>query len=296
MSPSLRIEKCPAAFARTLAAQGTVAIRWLGQAGFFIHWNGLDLMIDPYLSDSLARKYKGTQLPHLRGMAIPIQPQAVRNLDWVLCTHRHSDHMDPDTLAALAQANPGCRFVVPRAEREQALAIGVPPERTFLVNADEELKLSETASLKVVASAHEQLRVNSQGEHHYLGYILSLGGIRLYHSGDCVPYDRLADDLRVRPIDVALLPINGRSAYLSSRGVPGNFSFDEAVALCRAAQIPILIGHHWGMFEFNTADLDEVRAKIANQGPWVSFYLPTIEEAYLLSKPAAFFSGQENTA
>ncbi len=284
MSPSLQIEKCPAAFARSQASQGTVALRWLGQAGFFIHWNGLDLMIDPYLSDSLARKYKGTEFPHLRSMEIPIRPQTVRNLDWVLCTHRHSDHMDPDTLSAMAQANPGCRFVVPRAEREQALAIGLTPAHTFFVNAGEELQLVEKVSLKVMASAHEQISLNPQGEHHYLGYILSFDGISFYHSGDCIPYAHLAEDLLAQQIDVALLPINGRSAYLSSRGILGNFSFDEAVALCCAAQIQFLICHHWGMFEFNTIDPDAVRSQIASQVRGVACYLPAVTEALLVAR------------
>ncbi len=284
MSSPLLIEKCPAEQARTQLAQGIVALRWLGQAGFFFQWNGLNLMIDPYLSDSLARKYKGTPLPHLRCMPIPIQPQTVRNLDWVLCTHRHSDHMDPDTLSALSQANPGCRFVVPGAEREQALAIGLPPARTFFVNAGEELQLAEKVSLMVMASAHEQIRFNPQGEHHYLGYILSFGGISFYHSGDCIPYAHLAEALLARQIDVALLPINGRSAYLSGRGILGNFTFDEAVALCRAAQIQFLICHHWGMFEFNTIDPNVVSSRIANQARGVTCYLPAVAEALLFAR------------
>jgi L-ascorbate metabolism protein UlaG (beta-lactamase superfamily) len=284
VSSPLLIEKCPAEQARTQLAQGTVALRWLGQAGFFFHWNGLDLMIDPYLTDSLARKYKGTEFPHLRSMAVPIQPQEVRNLDWVLCTHRHSDHMDPDTLAALAQANPDCRCVVPRAVREQALAIGLLPARTFFVNAGEELRLAENVSLKVMASAHEQLKVNSQGEHYYLGYILSFEGISFYHSGDCIPNAHLAEDLHAEKIDVALLPINGRNAHLSSRGILGNFSFDEAVALCRAAQIQFLISHHWGMFEFNTIDPDAVRSQIANQARGVTCHLPAVAEALLFAR------------
>jgi L-ascorbate metabolism protein UlaG (beta-lactamase superfamily) len=217
-------------------------------------------------------------------MAAPIQPQEVRCLDWVLCTHRHSDHMDPDTLPVLARVNPACRFVVPRAEQEHALAIGLPPSRTEFVNAGEELKLSEGTSLEVVASAHEQLQVNAQGEQHYLGYILFLNGIRLYHSGDCVSYDGLADYLRVRQVDVALLPINGRSEFLTSRGVPGNFSFEEAVALCRAARIPVLVGHHWGMFDFNTPDPEEVRRKMRDQDASVACYLPDIDEAFFFTK------------
>ena len=39
-------------------------ISWLGQAGFLIRWREFRLVIDPYLSDSLATKYRGTRFPH----------------------------------------------------------------------------------------------------------------------------------------------------------------------------------------------------------------------------------------
>jgi len=55
-------------------------------------------LIDPYLSDFLAEKYQGAEFPHLRMMQAPIEPSRLADLDWVFCTHRHSDHMDPGTL------------------------------------------------------------------------------------------------------------------------------------------------------------------------------------------------------
>lgn len=36
-----------------------VSVWWLGQAGFCLRWRGLRIAVDPYLSDSLARKYAG---------------------------------------------------------------------------------------------------------------------------------------------------------------------------------------------------------------------------------------------
>jgi L-ascorbate metabolism protein UlaG (beta-lactamase superfamily) len=269
-----------------MAEKGSLVLDWLGQAGFFLHYRGLNIIIDPYLSDSLADKYKGKEFPHVRMMPSPIQPQDVRQLDWVLCTHRHSDHMDPGTLPVLADVNPRCRFIVPRAEQEHALAIGLTVSRTEFVNAGETLNLRENVWLEVLPSAHEQFKVNAGGMHYYLGYILGFDDIRLYHSGDCVPYDGLAEHLQARQVDVALLPINGRSEHLRRQGVLGNFTFEEAVELCQAARIPAMVGHHWGMFDFNTCDPEIVRRQIRTQNKGVACYLPSTSLSLVCTKPS----------
>ena len=92
-----------------------VSLYWLGQAGFLIRAGGRTLLIDPYLSDSLAEKYRGTRFPHERMMPPPIAIGELPPVDCVLVTHQHTDHMDPQTLAPIAKAFPACRFIVPRA-------------------------------------------------------------------------------------------------------------------------------------------------------------------------------------
>ncbi len=49
-----------------------VSIYWLGQAGFVIATNRRRIVIDPYLSDSLGRKYRGKRFAHERLMPAPI--------------------------------------------------------------------------------------------------------------------------------------------------------------------------------------------------------------------------------
>ena len=62
-----------------------------------------------------------------------------------------------------------------------------------------------------------------------------VGPFTLFHSGDAVPYEGMDVELRRlaggRPIDVALLPINGRRP---ERRVPGNFWGDEAATFAHA--------------------------------------------------------------
>jgi len=271
------------ALARPLAEPSTVALHWLGQAGFALRWNGRLFIIDPYLSDSLARKYKGKEFPHTRMMPPPVPPDALRGVDAVLCTHRHGDHMDPGTLPALARASPACRVLVPRAELKHAMGLGIGKDRLEGLAAEESVRLPGGAEVEALPSAHEALAVDERGDHLHLGYVLTLGAIRLYHSGDCVPYVGLEAALRKRPIDIALLPINGRSAYLSERGVVGNFTLEEAAGLCRGAGIPLLMCHHFGMFAFNTVDREDALRRISALD--MQCVLPEIDKVYLLPAP-----------
>lgn len=242
-----------------------VDVYWLGQSGFVLRSARTCVVIDPYLSDSLAAKHRGRHYPHRRMAPPPIAPDALVGVDFVFCTHRHSDHMDPDTLPVLAAVNPRCRFVAPRAESARAIEIGVPVSRLTTIEAGERI---ETATLEAfaIAAAHETLEVDCAGAHRFLGYVIGLGGVRLYHSGDCVPYDGLAEAVaRLKP-DIALLPINGRDAERRSHGIPGNFHADEAARLCREAGVPLMIGHHFGLFDFNTVDPEDAETALRGVG------------------------------
>jgi len=263
-----------------------ICLQWLGQGGFLVETAGVRLMIDPYLSDSLAVKYAGKEFPHTRMMPSPIEPGAVRDVDFVLCSHRHTDHMDPDTLLPIQANCPDCRFVIPRSERAHAEGIGLEPERLICMNAGEKVELG-SVTVAAVPAAHEEVELNGRGEYRHLGYVLMFGDLRLYHSGDCVPMSGLAETLEYMAIDVALLPINGRDEYRTSRGIAGNFTFDEAVALCRQARIPTMIAHHWGVFDFNTVEPGVLRKAIEATEPPPDVILPQVGSALAILPGAA---------
>lgn len=246
------------------AGAGEVLLYWLGQAGFLLDYAGYRVLVDPYLSDSLAHKYRGTAFPHTRMMAPPIVPGELARLDLVLCTHRHTDHMDPDTLQALAARFPDLRFVVPAASLDEARKrCGVADARLIAVNAGDCVAPLPGLTVQPLPSAHETLNPDAQGRHEWLGYVIDISGVRLYHSGDCIPYTGLPQGVATLAPQLALLPVNGRDAQRSGNGVPGNFTLDEALALCHGAGIPAMVAHHYGMFDFNSvpAELIDARAE-----------------------------------
>jgi L-ascorbate metabolism protein UlaG (beta-lactamase superfamily) len=232
--------------------EAVLSFYWLGQAGFVLSTVNWQLMIDPYLSDSLARKYAGKPLPHLRLMKPPLRLDEVSRLDFVLCTHRHGDHMDPDTIRYFADKHSECRFVVPAPEQDYALSLGIAPERLIGAVAEEQIILAADLKVRPLPAAHEEFKRDALGRHHYVGFLLSAANHSIYHSGDSIPFDGLAKRLHELGCEVALLPVNGRDDFRKSQGIPGNFSLQEAIQLCTEAEIKSMIAHHYGMFEFNT--------------------------------------------
>ena len=223
---------------------------WLGQSGFLVQWQGHHLLIDPYLSDSLTRKYAGTSKPHVRMTERVITPEQLDFVDVVTSSHNHTDHLDGETLIPLWKANPGLKVIVPRANLSFAAdRLQVPPERLTPIRADGEAIRMDPFTFHAIPAAHEALEQDENGDHRFIGLVIHFGKWTVYHSGDCVHYDGLVDRLRNWKIDLALLPINGCDPR---RGVAGNFNGEEAAALTKEIGAGLIIPCHYEMFEFNT--------------------------------------------
>ena len=238
---------------------------WLGQAGFLVASSETRVLVDPYLSDSLERRFGLAPLSHRRMMAAPILAGDLRDIDVVLVTHDHGDHLDPDTLLPISRNNPDCRFVVPGSAMEAALAAGLPPSQLLPIEAFQGIDVG-ALRVSAIPSAHEELAIDAHGRALFLGYIFQIEGIRIYHSGDCAPYRGLLDNLAGFRIDVALLPVNGRDAKRRSQGILGNFDLAEALGIAEHAEAAFSLGHHFGLFDFNTIDEGVAREFLRRNG------------------------------
>jgi L-ascorbate metabolism protein UlaG (beta-lactamase superfamily) len=228
---------------------------WLGQSGYLLQWHKRHLLIDPYLSDSLTKKYANKNKPHVRMTERVIAPERLDFVDVVTSSHNHTDHLDGETLIPLLQANPTLTVLVSRANINFAAErLKVSSDRLTPISVNDTPLIINSISFTAIPSAHEILEKDEHGEQRFIGFVINIGKWSLYHSGDCVPYDGLAQRLIQMNIDIALLPINGRDP---SRGVAGNFNGKEAVSLAKEIGAGLLIPCHYEMFEFNTVPPDE---------------------------------------
>lgn len=259
---------------------------WLGQAGFLFKTRTLRVAIDPYLSDSLANKYRGKEFPHLRMMDIPIRSEELEDLDVVLCSHGHTDHMDKETLLPLYRKGKGPLLIAPRSELPRLLEMGLPPQRLIGLSEYETFTLNNELSIEALPAAHETRMYDQWGNSKALGYLLEFGPLSFFHSGDSLPIDELRNHLSAKNIDVCLLPVNGRKPSLSEKGILGNFSIGEAGTFAHAINASFLIPHHFGMFDFNTVQPEEIERELEALD-WrvgTTYAIPQINTIYTFTK------------
>lgn len=224
---------------------------WLGQSGFLLQWQGHHLLFDPYLSDSLTRKYADTDKPHTRMSELAVDPARLDFVDVVTSSHNHTDHLDADTLRPLLKANPDIRMVIPEANRA-FVADRLGCSLDFPVGMNDGMNCEVGAfRFHGIPAAHNELDRDERGRCRYMGYVVEFGGYAVYHSGDTLWFAGLEALLRPYSLDVALLPINGNKP---ERRVAGNLSADEAARLGAAIGADCVIPHHYHMFLFNTEE------------------------------------------
>lgn len=243
---------------RVARAPGQLSVWWLGQSGFLLGHEGEFLLFDPYLSDSLTRKYAATDKPHVRMTARVVDPARLDFVRVVTTSHNHTDHLDAETLRPLLTAAPAATLVGAAANRGFiAERLGAAVQGRLVTLVDGGRATVGPFSLTAVPAAHEELRPE------FAGFVVEVGPFRIYHSGDTVLYPGIVDRLRPFAVDLALLPINGRAP---ERRVAGNLDGPEAAQLAHDIGARWVVPCHYEMFAFNTASPDAFVAACSRVG------------------------------
>ncbi len=226
---------------------------WLGQSGYLLQWNGKRILIDPYLSDSLTKKYLTTDKPHTRISELVLKPELLKNISVVTSSHNHTDHLDAETLVPVLQNNPSIKFIIPEANRN-FVSERIKCENDFPIGLNDGKSVTiDGFTFNGIPAKHNEIDRDENGNCRYMGYVIEFGQYKIYHSGDTLWFDEMVDLLKPFNVDVALLPINGNKP---ERKVAGNLDCKEAAALGKAINAKVVIPCHYDMFEFNTADVN----------------------------------------
>jgi len=252
----------------TLVTPGSLAIFWLGQAGFvFKSPGGIVLYIDPYLSNSVARL-----LPHVgygfkRIMPPPIESEDVQ-ANLVAVTHLHEDHYDQDAIPILGRDT---RIHFVGAPDCQAMLARDDPAGEFTILQRGESFSMGDMTLTAVYADHGEAAPLAQG------YLLTVGAIKVWQTGDTAFRPERWQDLFQLGIDVLLPPING--AF-------GNLNAAEAAQLAHAAGVKVVIPCHYWMFAEHHGDPAEFMDACQQYAPGVKAHLMAQGELFVYHKGA----------
>ena len=142
-----------------------------------------------------------------------------------------------------SQASKNAKVVLPKSAAAQAHAAGIPFDRMTTTDADlriEYFKDNLYGRIYAVPSAHPHLDWTADAGYPYLGYLIRFGRWTIYHAGDGVLYDGLAERLRPFNVSVALLPVGGK-----------NFSVSDAAQLASDIGAAWVVPMHYGTFAPN---------------------------------------------
>jgi len=163
-------------------AVGSAGVYWFEQSSFALKDSaGTIVFVDPYS-------------PHDRPAAyIHAEPpidESQWQVDVVLLTHDHGDHTHPETLARIHAASPHARYVGPSAAIDHILSeTQIGADRCTRVTAGDHYHVPGTGVVQV-DSVFAKLPAGDPGANiappdtEHLGFVVGLGGVRVYVTGD----------------------------------------------------------------------------------------------------------------
>jgi L-ascorbate metabolism protein UlaG (beta-lactamase superfamily) len=196
-----------------------IQITWLGHDGFKLK-NGKVVYIDPF---------------QLKSAAEPA--------DVVCVTHEHSDHLSVDDLKKVV--TPQTTIVTIAACQDAAK--GLRPNAVRVVKPGDRIQVEGIAIEAVAAYNTSKFRAPGKPFHPQadgkVGFVLGMGGIRIYHAGDT---DEIPEMAKVAGVDVALLPVSG--TYVMTPA--------EAIKACQAIRPKLAVPMHYGAIVGSAADAE----------------------------------------
>ena len=198
-------------------------IRPIGQSGYIIKSSNTKLAIDPYLSDVVNRTCGRPRM-----LPAPMRPNEL-DVDAVICTHNHLDHIDTDSIPDMDN---DILFISTNDGAEKIKQLGK--------NHVKALEIGESVAVGdfTVTAVYAKHTVNA------FGIILKAEEKTLYFSGDTLFCKELFEISKYKPY----------AAFICINGKLGNMNVDEAVITAKKIGAKINIPNHYDMFASNTED------------------------------------------
>ncbi len=184
------------------AAAVPVTVTYVGNSGFMITAGDVKILIDAMFEGFGSNSYT---LPadevNLLVNALP----PFDGIDLILATHDHGDHFSASMICQHLKNDPGAQFVSTAAAATAVRAAGCPAVGITLAQGQHTERIVNGIDVEAMFLSHGDLVYEN------LGYLITTGGRRFFHTGDIDDYLVTQDYLMSlgvpdKKIDVAFIP------------------------------------------------------------------------------------------
>lgn len=226
-----------------------LSITWLGHATALIDVDGYRVLTDPVFSE---RCSPSDAVGPRRLHPPPVELAALPAVDAIVVSHDHYDHLDIDTITALARSQ-RAPFVVPLGVGAHLRAWGIPSDRVIELDWDEHVALGEL-TLTCTPARHFSGRLLTRNMTLWASWVIAGPGHRVYFGGDSGYTGSFARiGAEHGPFDVTLMPIG---AY-NTAWPDVHMNPEEAVRAHLDVNGGTLVPIHWCTFRLAPHRWDE---------------------------------------
>jgi N-acyl-phosphatidylethanolamine-hydrolysing phospholipase D len=224
-------------------------VTWLGHASFLLQGGGVSLLIDPMFSEICAP----LPFPSLRRkVAPPCRIADLPEIDTILLTHAHYDHLD---LPSLREIGPATRILTAEGHAKWLRGKGFANVGELAWHDSAEI----SPGIRVTATPAQHFTARTpfdRNRAHWCGWLVEGAGCKLWHVGDsgyCPVFSEIGG--RYGPIDFGMIPIG---AYQPQRIMrPMHLNPDEAVRVFLESRCRRAVAMHWGTFQLTDEPMGE---------------------------------------
>ena len=267
--------------ARLAEPPGPLRVTWLGHSTTLIELDGVRVLTDPVFGE------RPSPLPSVgpaRWYAPPLALEALRDVDVVLLSHDHYDHLDHPTIVAMRDWS--APFVCPLGVGAHLEYWGIDPARIVELDWWQEHALGDVRVVAVPARHASGRHVFDQSRTQWAGFALVGTERRVMFSGDTGLFDDMAViGERYGPFDLVMIEVG---AY--HRTWPDwHIGPEQAMRAHRMLRGRLFMPIHWGLFNLAQHGWTEPveRVWVAAEEASVPFVTPRPGEVIDVDSPPA---------